>query len=184
MDDKTFELLYKEYFTLLCNISNSIVKDSDVAKDVVQQVFLKLWNKKDDLKIQSSIRSYLHRAIINTSLNHLEMQKKMISFDKDVFENSSFNLSADRDDHQKSELIKTKIELAIKKLSPRCQTVFTLSKFHGMKNKEIAEHMDISIKTVENQMGKALKLLREDLKPILQNIIFSMLMMSWIKIFL
>ncbi|MDN5203835.1 RNA polymerase sigma-70 factor [Fulvivirgaceae bacterium BMA10] len=174
MDDQSFERIFKENFTVLTNIAYSVVKDSDVAKDVVQQVFLKMWRNREGLNVQSSLKNYLHRSVINTSLNHLEKEKRLT----EMSEGHTNNLAFAKNDVEQ-QVVRNEVEMKVKEavsaLPIRCQTVFSLSRFEGLSNKEIADHMDISIKTVENQMGKALKSLRESLKSVLNDRFISVI---------
>ncbi|MEO9853573.1 MAG: RNA polymerase sigma-70 factor [Reichenbachiella sp.] len=173
LDDASFETLFRDSFEVLNNIAYTVVKDKDVSKDIVQQVFYKLWNSRGHLTINTSIRSYLHRAVINTALNHLEKHKRMIPSQEEQLINSggaSHTNVLDQLDHDELE---SALHEAIDELPPRCRLVFTLSRFEGLTNNEIADRMDTTTKTVENQMGKALKHLRGSLKPFLSNNLIS-----------
>ncbi len=155
MDESSFEQLFKRHYAYLCNIAYTVIKDKDEAKDVVQQVFLKVWQNK--VGIQQSAKSYLHRAVINSALNHLEKNKPKV----DINENEGYLMMEVQKEDYNIDRLKDFIAAEVKKLPPKCQTVFSLSRYEGLSNKEIATYMDISVKTVENQMGKALKTLRD-----------------------
>lgn len=161
--DSDFEQLFKAHYKLLYNAANKILDDRDASEDVVQDVFLKLWSKKDELTIIQSFKSYLYKATINTSLNYLQRKKNIIRL-QDATEQSETVLMEDNI-HLKQ--LETKITDTINSLPPKCKIIFVLSRYEGMKYQQIADHLDISIKTVENQMGKALQILREKLKPFL-----------------
>lgn len=160
-----FEKVFRDFFKPLTNIAFSVVKDEDTAKDIVQQVFIKLWDKKDSLEIRTNIKSYLHRAVVNTAINHLEKNKK-IQLESEF---SRFDSAIDKFEEadEKSLQLEDEVKTAIDALPPKCKIVFSLSRFSSMTNKEIAEHLDISIKSVEKHIGKALKDLRIKLKPFL-----------------
>mgnify|MGYP003393879039 CR=1 FL=1 len=153
------------HYKMLCNAANKILNDKDASEDVVQDVFLKFWSKRENINIIESVKSYLYRATINTSLNHLERNKKIIRLQNTDLSNESISIKAGEELYHKE--LKGKIDEAINQLPPKCKVVFVLSRYEGMKYQQIADHLDISIKTVENQMGKALKMLRERLKPFL-----------------
>lgn len=150
---------------MLCNAANKILNDADTAEDVVQDVFVKFWSKRENMNIIHSVKSYLYRATINTSLNYLESNKKIIRL-KDT-EHSSESLTINTGEELSHKELKNKIDEAIDQLPPKCKVIFVLSRNEGMKYQQIADHLGISVKTVENQMGKALKMLRERLKPFL-----------------
>lgn len=160
-----FEELFKMHYKMLCNAANKILNDKDASEDVVQDVFLKFWSKRENINIIESVKSYLYRATINTSLNHLEKSKKIIRLQNTDTSNEGISINAGEEFYHKE--LKGKIDEAINQLPPKCKVVFVLSRFEGMKYQQIADHLGISIKTVENQMGKALKMLRERLKPFL-----------------
>lgn len=173
MDEATFETIFRQNFEVLINIANTVVKDRDVAKDIVQQVFYKLWQNREDVNIKS-MKSYLHRAAINTALNHIDKHKRLVHVDNDqLIRNEEVEVDIgglDLDEHDMNGMVAS----AINDLPPRCKLVFTLSRFEGLDNKEIAEYMETSTKTVENQMGKALKALREKLQPLLVRHLISL----------
>ncbi len=164
MTESQFEYLFKTHFTYLVNVANAIVKDKDEARDMAQQVFLKLWNLKDEVTVDQNIKSYLHRSVVNTSLNSIEKSKRMVSEDAVGEVVFSSQQTVGNSDYLSGEVEKA-IQDAIKALPEKCQLVFSLSRYSDMSNKEIAEHLDISIKSVEKHISKALKELRISLKP-------------------
>jgi RNA polymerase sigma-70 factor, ECF subfamily len=166
MNDCEFETLFREQFSPLCNLAYTVVKDTDVAKDIVQQVFLSLWQKRTELNIHTSSKSYLCRAVVNTAINHISRKKKLITLDHNIKEPA-----AEEDTPSTSattETLDIKVRLAINELPPVCQKVFTLSRFSDLTNKEIACELNISVKAVEKHISKALKTLRITLKPVLK----------------
>lgn len=169
MTETEFETVFKRKFKPLSNIAFSILKDEDNAKDIVQQVFLKLWDRKEKLSIHSSLSGYLTRSVINTSLGYIEKNKK-IQFKPDY--NEEDNRANDINETPiPVEELKEKINQAIAELPPKCRNVFSLSRYAGMTNKEIASELGISIKAVEKHIGKALKELRISLKPLYNSLI-------------
>ncbi|MBL0340185.1 MAG: RNA polymerase sigma-70 factor [Bacteroidetes bacterium] len=161
-----FEKIFKRYYSPLCNYIIGILNDFDEAEEVVQQTMINIWEKKNNLEITTSLKSYLYRSVHNAALNKVRQTKvrKMYAIEK-VYEGEGFSEQASH------KVIKTELELqiasSIEKLPQQCRMVFKLSRFEEMKYAEIAAHLDISIKTVENHMGKALKLLRGYLKDYL-----------------
>jgi RNA polymerase sigma-70 factor (ECF subfamily) len=161
-DESTFEQVFKTYFKSLHAYAFTILKDEVQAEEMVQQVFFRLWDRSEALSITGSVAAYLYRAVHNESLNYIKHQK--VRSDHRLHVAYSMKNQADHASKKvlASELEK-KIQEALADLPEQCRTVFQMSRFEEMKYKEIADELDISIKTVENQMGKALKLLRAKL---------------------
>lgn len=132
-----------------------------MAEDAVQDVFVNMWQKKDHVDTEKEVRSYLFSATRNKCIELLRRQK----LDRDMrLENERrIEMSASMNMEEESEkyMLKERLYCSIRQLPPKCQQVFTMSKINGLTYTEIAEQLDISPKTVESQMGKALKLLRE-----------------------
>jgi RNA polymerase sigma-70 factor (ECF subfamily) len=159
-----FEELFKSQYRLLCNISNNIVKNERAAEDIVQEVFIKLWQKREELKIHTNLMGYLYKATVNSSIDYIKNNKNVIPL-RQVNYYQETDENAEKRVMQK-ELSKS-IDKALKNLPPKCKAIFVLSRYEGMKYKEIAQHLGISVKTVENQMGIALEKLRTELRPFL-----------------
>jgi len=164
-DITTFKSLYLEYYKKLCFHAYKITKRNDIAEEVVQDVFVKIWEKRENLDLSGNISSYLYRAVLNESLNFLKKQKST-AYD----ENSIQNLKSHSNFHEmeinQSEMRK-EIRKAIKKLPDKTRRVFIMSRKLEFSYQEIANRLDISTKGVEYHICKALKLLREDLDPTL-----------------
>lgn len=171
MNEKEFEILFKENIGQLCNVANSLVKDADTAKDIVQQVFLKLWTKRDSLKIEGVPGAYLYRSVINASLNHIK-KEKATNF-KELSDNEFNKIDEIHDDKTEERLVAVK--KAVMDLPPQCQVVFSLSRYEGLSNKKIAENLGVSVKAVEKHLSKAMKTLREKLLPIITAFLFIFL---------
>lgn len=158
-DSSAFEEVFKTYFKNLHAYACTIVKDEADAEEAVQQVFFKLWERAEHLSFSGSVAAYLYRAVHNQCLNQLKHQKVKANHQLHVaysMKNESVNGPA----KMISKELEQKIREALNELPEQCRTVFQLSRFEEMKYREIADQLDISIKTVENQMGKALKQLR------------------------
>jgi RNA polymerase sigma-70 factor (ECF subfamily) len=145
------------------------VSDETIAQDVVQEVFIHIWEKRDELNIQTTIEGYLVRSTINRALNYIEKNKKVRKVElKDhlEFEALENNDSITEFDNRVFEEL---IHQALDGLPAKCKAIFILSRFENMKNKEISAHLEISVKTVENQITIALSRLNKDLKPKLKS---------------
>jgi len=173
-DRSAINTIFLKYHGLLCRISLRIVSNPEEAKDVVQEVFIKLWRNRKELNIQYSLEAYLKRAVVNTSLNHIESKNRFTSLDAT---NSAFNQVAEStaDQQQSFDELSTQVDHAIDNLPLRTKTVFTLVRFEEMSYKEVSESLDISLKAVEKEMMKALKLLREALKNYLPLVLLPIL---------
>lgn len=159
------EFVYKTFYKRLHRIALQVVNDADAAEDIVQEVFIHIWKKRDEISINTTIEGYLIRSTVNRALNYIEKNKRMMTVE---LQESNFNGTVDyakMSNEFDNKLLQKVIQQALDSLPPKCKTIFVLSRFEGMKNREIAEHLDISIKTVENQMTIALKALNQQLKP-------------------
>ncbi|MEA3504164.1 MAG: RNA polymerase sigma-70 factor [Bacteroidota bacterium] len=163
-DKSAFELVFKKYFSVLCYFSLRYIPDKDVAEDLVQEMFFKLWNNRKNLFITTSLESYLYRSVQNQAINFIKHEKIKGKYRQVITE--SGNKSNNDELLMLNFDIKEKVEKAINALPEKRKEVFVLSRYEGKKYKEIAEKLKISIKTVEVHMGQALKQLRKDLKDI------------------
>lgn len=158
-DDKAFEQMFKAHYKELHSYANVMLRDEDTAEEIVQSMFLKFWEKRELLNVQTSIKAYLYKCVHNDSLNYLKHQKVKTKY-------QDFAVYTMNDHHEaassKVELteLEFKLQEALNELPEHCRTIFQMSRFEELKYREIAEQLDLSIKTVENQMGKALKILR------------------------
>ncbi|GAL85314.1 ECF subfamily RNA polymerase sigma-24 subunit [Sporocytophaga myxococcoides] len=172
-DPESFERIFRTYYAQLCRSVYRIVQDKDASEDIVQEVFMKIWTKKDELSIHLTIKSYLFAAAYNSSFNYLKQQKKFSDTEEETWINIAGSDRADQSLH--SGELDEHINQAINSLPPACRSVFILSRYEELSYKEIAETLQISVKTVENQMVKALKVLREKLAPFLKDAILALI---------
>jgi len=172
-DITAFEMIFKTYYQPLCNYAYSFVHDRDEAEEIVQATFLSVWEKKDNLTIHTGVKPYLYAMVRNAALNvlkHEKIKQQHATVELAVAERSAESVTRTV---MASEL-EDRIYKALTKLPEQCRLVFKLSRFEELKYAEIAEQLNISIKTVENQMGKALKIMREQLKDYLPLLIVFM----------
>lgn len=166
IDKRQFELLFNEHYSNMCAYANNFLKDLDAAEEVAQEVLYKLWTNRETTEITSSIQSYLFRAVRNSCLNVIKHVDIREGYKKYNERNIQIDEHAQEDEVIISEM-EEHIAKAIDKLPVERKKIFILSRYDGLKYKEIAEKLSISIKTVENQMGSALKFLRNELKDYL-----------------
>ncbi len=160
-DPAQFEHIFKTHFRNLHAYANNILKDEDSAEEIVQNVFYKLWEKKEKISIEQSVAAYLYRAVYNECLNFLKHEKVKTGYEfhsvhntqNDAFETDSLILKE----------LRQKIDRSLNELPEQCRAVFQMSRFEGLKYIDIAARLGISVKTVENHMGKALRVLRTKL---------------------
>ena len=157
-----FEQVFKTHFRALHSYAYTIVRDESHGEEIVQQVFYKLWEKKSNINIHQSLKAYLYQSVYNESLNylkHLKVKKK----------HQAYILTTSQEEETSSSKkiitkeLEGKIVEVLKLLPGQCRTIFQMSRFENLKYREIASQLGLSIKTVENQMGKALKIMRTHL---------------------
>lgn len=162
-DIRAFESLFHQYYSGMCSYADSLIKKDNVAEEIVQDVFYNIWKNRMDLRITSNWQSYLYRAVFNNSMMHLRKAKRELSLDErwaDSRIRSADNPSEELDAKE----LNAVIQYTLQKLPERTRQIFNLNRFEGLKYKEIADKLSISIKTVEANMGKALKALRTSLE--------------------
>ena len=165
-DITAFEMIFKTYYQPLCNYAYSFVHDREEAEEIVQATFLSVWEKKDNLSIHTGVKPYLYAMVRNAALNvlkHEKVKQQHATVELAVAERSSESVTRT----VMATELEERIAKALNKLPEQCRLVFKLSRFEELKYAEIAEQLNISVKTVENQMGKALKIMREQLKDYL-----------------
>lgn len=161
-DENAFRCIFEKYYQPLCLFSSHIMGDEELAEETVQDIFVKIWEKRSNIIIDTSLKHYLFRSVRNHCYNQLQHQKIKQQHTKYVIENAQNDINVDNFYIEPD--LKNKIEEAVGSLPAKRQEIFKLSREEGLKYKEIAEKMNISVKTVEAQMGLALKYLREKLK--------------------
>jgi RNA polymerase sigma-70 factor, ECF subfamily len=158
-DGAAFEQVFKKHYKRLHAYAITILRDEDEAEEMVQQVFFKIWDRNESLTVAGSVSAYLYRAVHNECLNYLKHQKV-----KSVHQLYVAHSMKNEVEHPAKKIntkeLEQKIHSALNELPEQCRTIFQLSRFDELKYREIADKLGLSVKTVENQMGKALKLMR------------------------
>lgn len=163
---KAFEIMYRRFYQRLASFAYRFTQSSDKAEEVVSDVFYKLWKNRKNIEITSSLQSYLFTSVRNKCLDKLRVENRVSHCDDSVLLNYRSTISTPLQ-HTLGEELRKRIEIAIEALPRDRKRIFRLSRDNGLKYKEIAALLDISIKTVETQMGRALKFLRGELKEYL-----------------
>lgn len=158
-------ILFRQYFPVLCRVVFRIIPVQQTAEDLAQEVFYELWRKRDRIVFTTSVAAYLKRAALHKSLNYVRDQKHHL-LDTPLRPVASQHPSVPQ--QLEADELQKYIDRAIDQLPERCRLIFVLSRFEDMSYQEIADKLGISRKTVENQVGKALRLLREQLEPLLK----------------
>lgn len=162
ISETEFEQVFKSHFKALHAYACTILQEEAMAEEIVQQVFFKLWEKKDQVNIQQSLNAYLYRSVYNECLNYLKHKKV-----KKAHQSHTLYTSGTTSDNVSRKVIarelEEKIADALNQLPEQCRTIFQMSRFEELKYREIADKLNLSVKTVENQMGKALKIMRMQL---------------------
>ena len=164
-EHKAFEMLFKDWYVPMCRYAFGILQDDEEAEDVVQKFFCKLWDKRSDIDIRSSLQAYLYRSVHNECLNVIKRRKVRTEY---IEQAALSEISHDKADQRIiiNEL-EGNIQKAIEQLPPRCKEIFLLSRVNNMTYSEIADSLGIAVGTVEIQMVKALRSLRNELKDYL-----------------
>lgn len=158
--EKEFKRLFEAYSDRLFHYAFTILRDTGEAEDIVQAVFMNVWEKHPNLENIHTIKSYLYKSVYNLSMNRLDQLKVRLRYQKEQSHQSAIYELPNAFDHELHQYL-TK---AIDQLPPRCREIFVLSRYDGLRYAEIAAQLQISVNTVENQMSKALKILRDQMK--------------------
>ena len=158
--ESNFEDVFKTYFGPLCNYVNSFIKDWETSREIVQGTFLKVWENRDSIDVNTSAKSYLYSAVRNRMIDHIRANKKQEEYKNTV----NVDDIDENVDHMNSYLIREEILKSMDKLKPKMRKIFSLSKIEGLTYNEIAAYLNISKRAVEDNVAKALRLLKEDLQ--------------------
>jgi RNA polymerase sigma-70 factor (ECF subfamily) len=169
-DERVFEQVFRKHYASLCAYGRGIVHDPDDAEEIVQMVFVNVWEKRTEIEITQSLKSYLYRAVHNHCLNRLKHQKVREEHQQYAVYYQDASYESVSQAVYKNEL-EAQLAKAIELLPEQCRVIFKLSRFEELRYQEIADQLGLSIKTVENQIGKALKILRTELADFLAMLI-------------
>lgn len=154
-----FESLFKAQYKGLHAYACTMVQDEAAAEDIVQQTFFKLWERRDTIGEISSLPAYLYRSVYNSSLNQLKHNKV-----KNAYQQYAVQQMIEKEQqagtNQGLRELEHRLDTALKELPEQCRTIFQMSRFEELKYREIADRLGLSVKTIEAQMGKALRILR------------------------
>ena len=160
-DSKAYTILVDIYHHKLCIYADSLINDQKAAEDIVQNVFIRTWKKRDQLKSDFEIKSFLYKSVYNEFIDEYRKQKMVVPLEKKYID--ALTTFVENEDEygleQKIKLVKGEIQ----KLPPKCKEIFMLSKQDGLTNLEIAEYKEVSIKSVEAHITKAFNILRESI---------------------
>ena len=163
-DLASYETVFKRYYRDLYRFAYTYLRDEVPAEEMAQEVFLYIWEKRSQIEIKTTLKTYLFSAVKNKCLNYIKYE---VPRTMDLEENHLASLITSQPEQlEDQDKLKRHIQLAIDELPTKCRQIFVLSRNAGLTYEEIAEDMEISVKTVENQMSIALKKLRESLRPL------------------
>lgn len=169
-DESAYTYLIDTYHHKLCVYANSLVKNIYSAEDIVQNVFIKVWEQRARLKSDHAIKSFLYKLVYNEFIDLYRKNQSLFSLEKSYYE--ALNGIIQEEDPESFQRVINAVNKEIQNLPPKCKEVFILSKKEGLTNIEIAEHLDVSIKTVEAQITKAFSLLRSSLEEKIKSVLF------------
>ena len=157
-----FESLFRSSYVSLVRYAMTLIKDHDTAEEIVQDLFFRIWKDKEKIKIESSLNGYLFRSVHNRCLHYIEHNRVVAKHVEEMLHMQSESQESPSDILHYKEL-QVKIAGILERLPERCGKIFCMSRFEGLKYNEIAEKLSVSVKTVESNMGRALKEFRKEL---------------------
>lgn len=163
-DTKAFQLIYEKYCPQLINFAASYLPDISDAEEIIQTVFVELWENRQQLDPQRFAKNYLYKITVNKVFNHLKrkvIERKYLQY-VDALEMNTFNEAEKKIHHEELDSI---LQQLLQQLPEQQRKIFYLSRWEGLSHKEIAEQLQISVRTVENQVYRAVKYIRENIKP-------------------
>lgn len=162
-DEAALRRIFDRHYPTLLGDIYRIVPDENTCQDIAQEVFVELWRKRSELDIHTSLRAYLRRAAVNRALNYLKISKRYVLDEPEQSPHTADTSAGDISRKLEQEALEEALHAAIETLPEKCRIVFSLSRFESLSHREIAERLGISVKTIENQITKAMKMLREAL---------------------
>lgn len=155
-DSKAYEFLMDSYYQNLCSYAFVLTKDKASAEDIVQNVFVKIWENRKNIKSDFSVRNYFYKAVYNEFIDQYRKNKPVIYLEKKHLEASDLAVESEKGNIEELILL---LEKEISNLPPKCKRIFMLNKKEGLTHLEISKYLDVSTKTVEGHMTKAFKIL-------------------------
>jgi RNA polymerase sigma-70 factor (ECF subfamily) len=162
-DEAALRRIFDRHYPILLSDIYRIVPDESTCQDIAQEVFVELWRKHSELDIHTSLRAYLRRAAVNRALNYLKTSRRFVLDEPENSPHAADTSTRDITRKLEQESLEDALHAAIETLPEKCRVVFSLSRFEQVSHREIAERLGISVKTIENQITKAMKMLREAL---------------------
>lgn len=159
-DEQAMEHIFDTYYSYLVTTAYHVLMDQHQAKDLVQDVLFHFWTKRDSLTIESGLKSYLRRSVVNRSIDQIR-RKKRFGVAEEITDYNQASTEVSTQELLETSDLQSVVMAAIDSLPERCKLIFSLSRFEDMSHQEIADQLDISKKTIENQMTKALKTIRK-----------------------
>lgn len=164
--ESAYEALFKTYYTELVMHANRYLYDMEASKEIVQDLFVNIYEKRNNLDINSSLKSYLYRSVQNRSINYINAQKTKEKY-ASYIKHRKFQEENSIEKALNVAELENALYDAIGELPPKCRMIFKMNRFEGFSNGEIAERLELSKRTVETQITKALKILRTKMQPFL-----------------
>ena len=160
-DLKAFETLFREYYNPLSNFALGYVNDPDTAEEIVQDFFYHFWKNKENINVTGSLKAYLFSAVKNFCLKHIEKQSVRRRYAERILTETADEEKISFQPELEAKELKKEIDKVLESLPERSREIFRLSRFEGLKYREIADKLSVSVKTVEADMTRTLKILRE-----------------------
>lgn len=152
-----FEEIFREYFEVLCNYVNRYINNWENSKEIIQNTFMKIWANREKIEINNTVKNYLYKSSKNTMIDFIRKNKQTVELTGEAL---SFAEKEDNESALDQELIKQSIIEGLETLKPKNRKIFELSKFEGLTHKEIASHLEISERSVEDNIARAFKILK------------------------
>jgi RNA polymerase sigma-70 factor (family 1) len=176
-DKASYEHLFRTYYQPLCNYASTLTRNIDEAEEAVQNVFFNLWHRRESLKSAAPAKAYLYRAVHNECINRLKHWHVKRGYETEIRAGGQANENDTVSQEINAKELSRQIDHALESLPPQCGEVFRMNRFGNLKYAEIAVQLNISVKTVEAHMGKAIRIMRDKLKDFLPALIGFYLLM-------
>ena len=169
-DENAFAYLMDAYHKLLCVYAKSLCRDIYLAEDIVQNVFINVWERREKLKKDYSIKSYLYQCVYNELINQYRKKNSLLTLETAYI--NTLNIVLQEEDTNDITRLVALVKQEIQELPPKCKEIFIMGKQEGLTYAEIAAHLNISFRTVENQMSKAFSIIREKVGDKIHTVLF------------